>query len=87
MEASALAHRRLGWAAARALLEDVVPAVGVEWIDDRMHDAATSAFLASVRRPVSLVDWVSFELMRRRGIEAAFAFDRDFAVQGFATIP
>jgi predicted nucleic acid-binding protein len=40
-----------------------------------------------VRRRTSLVDWVSFEVMRRRGIETAFAFDRDFATAGFAVVP
>jgi predicted nucleic acid-binding protein len=40
-----------------------------------------------LRRRVSLVDWVSFELMRRLRLEAAFAFDRNFAGQGFATVP
>ena len=52
-----------------------------------MHRAATSAFLAAGRRSQSLVDWVSFELMRRRGIDTAFAFDRDFVAEGFQTIP
>jgi predicted nucleic acid-binding protein len=36
---------------------------------------------------VSLVDWTSFELMRRQGIERAFALDADFDRQGFATVP
>ncbi len=39
------------------------------------------------RRDVSLVDRVSFEVMRRRRIDGAFAFDRDFADHGFTTIP
>jgi len=30
---------------------------------------------------------VSFEVMRRHALETAFAFDRDFANQGFQTIP
>lgn len=59
----------------------------IVWVDREMHAAAVSALLAAIRRRVSLVDWVSFEVMRRRGIETAFAFDRDFAVQGFGTIP
>jgi predicted nucleic acid-binding protein len=36
---------------------------------------------------VSFFDWVSFEVMRRRGISTAFAFDSDSAAQGFALIP
>jgi predicted nucleic acid-binding protein len=36
---------------------------------------------------VTLVDLVSFEVMRRLQIETAFAFDRDFARHGFALVP
>ena len=38
-------------------------------------------------RDVSLVDWTSFEVMRRLGIEQAFAFNDDFAAQGFGVLP
>lgn len=34
-----------------------------------------------------LVHRVSFELMRAERIDRAFAFDADFARQGFATVP
>jgi predicted nucleic acid-binding protein len=87
VESTALVHRRLGPAAVRALLEDLVPAFEVEWVDEEVHRAGTSAFLAAVRRRASLVDRVSFEVMRRRRIEQAFAFDEDFAEQGFRTVP
>lgn len=36
----------------------------------------------------SFVDWVSsFQLMRDAGLDRAFAFDGDFAREGFAVIP
>ncbi|MGH7699894.1 MAG: type II toxin-antitoxin system VapC family toxin [Gemmatimonadales bacterium] len=35
----------------------------------------------------TLADAVSFAAMRARRVEAAFTFDRHFAVAGFATIP
>jgi predicted nucleic acid-binding protein len=38
-------------------------------------------------RGISFVDRTSFELMRAEGIARAFAFDRDFARQGFETVP
>ena len=44
-----------------------------------------TALLAAVRRRVSLVDWVSFELMRRSGLQAAF--DHHFTTQGLQTLP
>lgn len=87
VEVAAIAHRRLGGAAARDLLEDLIPISTLIWVEEETHQAAVSAFLAAVRRRPSLVDWVSFEVMRRHAIETAFAFDRDFVNQGFRTIP
>jgi predicted nucleic acid-binding protein len=59
----------------------------IVWVDEDLHRAATAAFLAAIRRGTSFVDRVSFELMRRRSIETAFAFDRDFTAEGFSVIP
>ncbi len=87
LESTALVHRRLGPLAVRALLEELVPVLRVVWVDEELHRAGASAFLAAVRRHVSFVDWVSFEVMRRWRLERAFAFDEDFAEQGFRTIP
>jgi len=38
------------------------------------------------RRDVSLVDYTTFEVMRREGIRQAFAFDPHFAEAGFACL-
>jgi predicted nucleic acid-binding protein len=57
----------------------------VVWIDEATHCAAISALLTG--GSVTLVDLVSFEVMRRLQIDTAFAFDRDFARQGFALVP
>jgi predicted nucleic acid-binding protein len=46
-----------------------------------------SAFLAADRRGPSLVDFSSFEIMRRLGIRSAFTFDRHFRQYGFETFP
>jgi predicted nucleic acid-binding protein len=87
VETMALAQSRLGFDAVRALLRDIIPLVEVHWIDQTIHEAATIALLASGRRETSFVDWTSFEVMRRSAIEVAFAFDRDFARQGFRLVP
>jgi predicted nucleic acid-binding protein len=87
VESAALADRRLGRAAARALLDDVLPAMTLVFVNESLHRAATSAYLATTRGGVSLVDRVSFELMRDRQITEAFAFDRDFQAAGFTTVP
>jgi predicted nucleic acid-binding protein len=39
------------------------------------------------KRRVSLVDQVSFLVMRRRGARTAMAFDRDFEEEGFKLYP
>jgi len=87
VEASALVQRRLGIEAVRALHDDVLPALELTWVDEPLHRAGVAAMLAGGKRDVSLVDWTSFELMRRRGVSTAFAFDDDFTRQGFTLVP
>ncbi|HHH42298.1 MAG TPA: VapC toxin family PIN domain ribonuclease, partial [Chloroflexi bacterium] len=83
----ALIQRRLGMKAVRLLQEEMVPLFHIHWVEPELHTSAISALLAAKRRNISLVDWTSFELMRRLGIRTAFAFDRHFAEQGFETVP
>jgi predicted nucleic acid-binding protein len=85
VETTALVQRRLGAEAVRDLHDRLLRPVSIVWIDKATHDAAVSALLAG--GPTTLVDLVSFEVMRRLEIETAFAFDRDFARQGFALVP
>jgi predicted nucleic acid-binding protein len=87
VEATALVQSRLGMPATRDLLEELVPALDVVWVDEDVHGAAVAAHLAAGRRDVSLVDHVSFEVMRRRGIRAALTVDRHFAEAGFDVVP
>jgi predicted nucleic acid-binding protein len=87
VEALALVQRRLGMAAVRRLLDIMQPTVTVVAVDTPLHDAAVAALLAAGSRSVSLVDRVSFELMRRQGIDEAFAFDDNFIGAGFSVVP
>ena len=87
VETTALVQRRLGLEAVRALADDVLPAVDLVFVDEALHRAAEASLLAAGRRDVSLVDWTSFELMRRLSVVEAFAFDDDFAEQGFDVVP
>lgn len=82
-ETAALVQRRLGMEALRALLDDIVPLLDVVWVDERLHREAAVAVSAAGQRAVSLVDWTSFLVMRARAVNVAFAFDADFAAQGF----
>ena len=87
VETAALLAVRVGPATARDFLEGLLGPVRVLFVDQEIHQAAVRAYLGSLRRRPSLVDLVSFEVMRREGIETAFAFDRDFGQQGFRTVP
>ncbi len=83
VETSAVAQNRLGMDAVRVFVEDIVPLLTIEWVTAEIHASGTAALLAAARRQLSLVDCVSFETMRRRGLTRAFAFDRHFREQGY----
>ena len=86
VETSALISRRLGIEAVRIFESDIVPILRVEWVTRDIHNAAVGAFLVAARRTLSLVDCVSFEVMRKAGIGAALAFDRHFQEYGYRLI-
>lgn len=86
VESSALIGRRLGLPALRRFVDDFLPLLGVVWVDESLHAEAREAMLAAGRRQVSLVDWVSFLVMRRLGTRRAFTFDPDFATEGFELV-
>ena len=86
LETIALVQRRLGLAALRAFVSDILPLVRVEWVTERIHLAAVEAVLASSRKNLSLVDCVSFQTMRDCELDEAFCFDIHFRQQGFQTL-
>lgn len=85
-EAFALVGHCLGLEVIQLLHNDIIPSLRVRWIDAPQHERGVAFLLARYERDLSLVDCVSFDLMRREGIDTAFAFDRHFDVQGFSTI-
>jgi uncharacterized protein len=86
VEAVALTQLRLGMAAVRRLLDDLLPVVGVRYVDRDLHRQGVAGLLASGARSVSLVDRVSFAFMRDQNITAAFAFDEHFHREGFVLV-
>lgn len=87
VETFALLQHCFGLKAVRLFNDDILPVIRVEWVDEAVHKAATSALLATSRRKLSFVDCVSFEVMRKLGIKDTFAFDAHFAEQGFHCYP
>jgi len=87
VEATALLQHRLGMPAVRALHDALLGVVEVAFVSAELHARAVAALLVSDRRRLSLVDCASFEVMRSHGVPSAFAFDADFAEQGFALVP
>lgn len=83
VETYALVQARLGMRAVRAVENAIEPLLGVQFVDERLHREAVTALRAANRRGVSLVDWTSFLFMRRTAMTRAFAFDADFAREGF----
>lgn len=82
LESLALIQHRLGVAAALKLAKSS-SRFEIVWVDRKLHDEACRRLSRSPRRRVSLVDHVSFLVMKSRGIETAFAFDPDFEAEGF----
>ncbi|MEX0879113.1 MAG: PIN domain-containing protein [Thermoanaerobaculia bacterium] len=85
VEAFALLHRRLGLRVALRF-EEGASAFEVVWVDRRLHEAAVRTLARKGTRRSSLVDEISFLVMRERGIDTAFAFDPDFEREGFKTL-
>ena len=85
VESIALLQARLGLAAATKLAKDSAAFV-IEWVDDDLHASGIRELERSKKRHVSLVDHISFVVMRRRQVAMAFAFDPDFRSAGFALL-
>lgn len=87
VETVAIAQRRLGEVAARRLLQELAPVLTTVWVDEATHAAGVAALLAALPTKVSLIDFVSFEVMRGHDIARVFTFDDDFRLAGFESMP
>ena len=86
-ETVAILQHRMGLDAVRLFHHDIYPILTTEWVSGVLHEKSMGVVLAARRRNLSLVDCVSFEVMRQRGIRKAFAFDAHFEEQGFDVVP
>ena len=85
VESLALLQHRLGTAAAVKLAESAAD-FEVIWVDRKLHAEASRRLALAGKRRVSFVDYVSFIVMKSRGIEKALAFDADFSSEGFSLV-
>jgi uncharacterized protein len=86
VETLALIGRRFPWGASERMIDGVLPVIDVRAVDDELHRAAMLAYRESRSSKVSLVDRTSFAFMRAHAIRRAFAFDADFALNGFEVV-
>jgi len=82
LESIALIQSRLGVSPALLFAKECATFT-VEWVDQSLHASGIRALQKSGKRQISLVDHVSFLVMRRRAVAVVFAFDPDFAAAGF----
>ena len=82
IESLAVVRRKFGPTGVHRLIDDFLPLVRVIWVGEATHTAAIEAY-RSAGGSASIVDRISFAIMRREGISEAFAFDTDFDAQGF----
>jgi predicted nucleic acid-binding protein len=87
LETAALLQHRFGVEALRLFQSDILPVVEIIWVDETIQKQGMSALLAANRRNLSLVDCISFEIMRQLGLDTVFSFDFDFREQGFKLTP
>ena len=87
IETITLLHARLGAAAVEKYLGDIQPVIEVVWAEVGSHVAAVTAMLAHPGKGgPSLVDCMSFEVIRERRITDVFTYDRHFDGHGFRII-
>ncbi len=82
VESTALLQRRLGLESALLFIQES-ERFRIHWVGAREHREAVELLRERGRRGLSLVDCVSFVVMRQEGVARVLAFDTDFEREGF----
>ena len=82
VESAALLQSRIGLRSALAFLSDAEKFT-IHWVTPRDHADAVTLLAERNRRGLSLVDCMSFTVMRIYGVSAALAYDADFEAERF----
>ena len=87
LESYALLQHRIGLEPVRDLQQVLLPMFSVEWVTASLHQRGVRRLLREDRRRLSLVDCVSLELMKQRGLCRVLGSDRHFAEAGHDLLP
>lgn len=82
VESAALLQGRLGLPSALNFLSNS-ESFYVHWVTHEDHMEAVALLRQRNRRRLSLVDCMSFVIMRKYGVATALAYDSDFQTEGF----
>ena len=82
VESAVLLQNRIGLASSLAFLTDA-HRFTIHWISAADHAEAVELLSGRNRRGLSLVDCMSFVVMRKYAIKTALAFDADFEAEGY----
>lgn len=84
VESATLLQSRIGLNSALAFLSDAAYFT-VHWVTPTDHAEAIGLLTERNRLGLSLVDCMSFVVMRKYGVGTALAYDSDFQAEGFET--
>ncbi len=80
-ESFALTRGRLGWPAAAALIDRLLPTIRVEVVDRGVHEAALSDY-RTLRGGTSFVDRVTIAFAKHHDVTTCIGFDADLVAAG-----
>ena len=86
LQTYAILQRRFGLSYVDQRRRPAVPAMSVHWVTTEQHESSLSAVLAANRRDLSLVDCMSFVVMRDLHVEWVFSLDAHFGERGFEMV-
>ncbi|MFQ5840489.1 MAG: type II toxin-antitoxin system VapC family toxin [Candidatus Methylomirabilales bacterium] len=87
VETVALLQHRIGLPPVRDFIEHLVPLLSIEWVSEALHRRGVERLVREDRRHLSLVDCVSLEFIRSRGLRDALTLDTHFAEEGCRLLP
>ncbi len=84
VETTALLQRRIGLMPVNDFYAKIFPLLEVVWVNDNWYAKGMQRLLTQSNWDITLVDYISFEIMEALEIKWAFAFDKHFEENGFA---